>query len=142
MPRKKITTKTNEHIFFKTLTNKNPEPELWPLNMEGELAVDVYETQKEIIVKTAIAGIKPEDLHLSLDGDLLTIRGSRHEETKHEDRSYLCKECHWGAFSRSVILPAPIKSDKIKAQLQRGVLIVTLPKTKRDTKISVINLDE
>ena len=105
---------------------------------EGELAVDIYETEKEVFIKTAIAGIKPEDLKLSLSHDIVTIRGVRHDETTEgEERQYLCQECHWGAFSRTVILPAEIKVEKAEAVFKSGILLIKLPKATRDGKIKL-----
>ena len=109
---------------------------------EGELAVDVYETEKEIIVKTAIAGIKPEDLSLSFASDLLTIRGERHEEESHEDRHYLSHECHWGAFSRSIILPTAVDTTKATAVFKNGILTVTLPKTNNKKSGITVKVEE
>lgn len=105
---------------------------------EGELAVDVYETDKAVVVKTAIAGIKPEELSLSFSGDMLTIRGERHEEETHKDRHYLSRECHWGAFSRSIILPSEVNTPKADAVFKNGVLTIILPKSKgKSNKIKV-----
>ncbi len=105
---------------------------------EGELAVDVYETDKAIFVKTAIAGVKPENLQLSLTADMLTIRGARHDEPREEDgRKYLSQECHWGAFSRTIILPAEVNASKAEASFKSGLLLIKLPKAKRDANIKV-----
>ena len=127
--------------FFKKLSSANAVPEAWTLPAEGELAVDVFETKKDVVVRAAIAGIKSDDLALSLEGDILTIRGARHDEDKTE-RKYLCQECHWGSFSQSVILPTPVKNDKVKAQLQRGILTILLPKTKKNASIEVADLGD
>ena len=105
---------------------------------EGELAVDVYETAKAIFIKTAIAGVKPEDLKLSLTADMLTIRGVRHDETAAGDnRKYLSQECHWGAFSRTIILPGEVNTAKAEALFKSGLLVIKLPKAKKATGIKV-----
>lgn len=144
MPRKMkdlgIETQSDE-LFFQKLSGTYQEPTPWPTTDEGELAVDVYETKKEIVVKAAIAGLKAEDLSLSLEDDLLTIKGTR-ESHEYLDGTYLCKECHWGQFSRSIILPTPVQTQKAKAQLQRGILTITMPKAKKGTKISIQELDD
>lgn len=95
---------------------------------EGQLAVDVYQTERKIVIKSTIAGAKPEDLKISLHHDLLTIKGHRaiKEEIKEED--YLYRECYWGAFSRSLILPAEVDSKRVEAELENGVLTITLYK--------------
>ena len=105
---------------------------------EGELAVDVLETEKAIFVKTAIAGVKPEDLSLTLSHDMLTIRGTRHDETNsNEECRYLSQECHWGAFSRSIILPAEVNVSKAEAIFKSGILAIKLPKQHRENEIRV-----
>lgn len=104
---------------------------------EGQLSIDVYQTPKDIIVKSTIAGVRPDDLDISVNNDMLTIRGKREmrEEIKNDD--YLYKECYWGAFSRSIILPVEVKADKIEAHLEDGVLTVILPKAKIKNNISI-----
>lgn len=104
---------------------------------EGQLSIDVYETDKEIIVKSTIAGVKPEDLDITVDNDMLTIRGKRHDETKEEGRGYLYQECYWGSFSRSVILPTDVDAKKIDAALENGVLTIALKKTKKTKRVDV-----
>ncbi len=104
---------------------------------EGQLSIDVYQTPKAIIVKSTIAGVKPEDIDISINNDMLTIRGKREikEEIKEED--YLYRECYWGSFSRSIILPVEIEAEKVEAELENGVLTVILPKAKASKQISV-----
>lgn len=105
---------------------------------EGELAVDVYETAKAIFVKTAIAGVKPEDLKLTLAADVLTIKGRRHEKMSENARQhYFTRECHWGAFSRTIILPAEIKTDKAEAIFKNGILLIKLPKKSNEIKLKI-----
>lgn len=105
---------------------------------EGELAVDVYETDKAIFVKTAIAGVNPEDLKLSIAADMLTIRGVRHEENPEaEGRQYLCRECHFGPFSRTLILPSEVSVARAQATFKSGLLVIKLPKAKKREEIRV-----
>lgn len=122
--------KNNSH----TLLQENKEPSIaeW-LNYEepeteGQLAIDVFQTSKKIIIKSTIAGVKPEDLKISLHHDLLTIKGHRSikEEVKEED--YLYRECYWGSFSRSIILPAEVDNHRVEAELESGVLTINLYK--------------
>ncbi len=96
---------------------------------EGQLAIDVFQTDKKIIIKSTIAGVKPEDLNISLHHDLLTIKGRRSikEEVREED--YLFRECYWGSFSRSIILPSEVDNKRVEAELESGVLTITLYKT-------------
>jgi HSP20 family protein len=93
---------------------------------EGQLLVDVYSTDKQIIVKAAMAGVRPEDLDISLHNDLLTIKGKREETKTSRDSDYIYQECYWGSFSRSLVLPYEVDSKKIQAFLENGVLTVIL----------------
>jgi len=97
-------------------------------NLEGQLAIDVYQTPTEIIVKSTIAGVKPEDLKVSLHNDLLSIKGKREEKLDIKEEDYFYKECYWGSFARSIILPAEVNNHKVEAVLENGVLTVTLYK--------------
>ncbi len=112
-----------------------PKTEEWEENYEGQLAVDVYQTDSKVIVKAPVAGVKPEELDITVTDDMVTIRGERKEEKKVEKEDYLCQECYWGAFSRSVVLPIPVASEKAKATFKDGILTITAPKaTKARTK--------
>ncbi len=104
---------------------------------EGQLSIDVYQTEKEIIVKSTIAGVKSEDIDISINNDMLTIRGRREMQEDVREENYLYKECYWGSFSRSVILPVEIEEDKIDALLENGVLTIILPKSKSSKQISI-----
>ncbi|OGY87324.1 MAG: hypothetical protein A2233_01320 [Candidatus Kerfeldbacteria bacterium RIFOXYA2_FULL_38_24] len=111
------------------------------VNFDGQLAVDVFQTEKEIVIVSAVAGVRSEDLDVSMNGDMLTIRGVRRnklDEVSNDD--YFMRECFWGGFSRSIILPADIVHDSIKASLENGVLTIRLPKSDkpRNGKIRVV----
>lgn len=103
---------------------------------EGQLAVDIYETAKSLIVKAPIAGVNPEDLDISVNDDMLTIRGKRHGSTA-DDAAYLVRECYWGNFSRSIILPVDVRAESVDAAMVNGVLTITLPKAIRARTIEV-----
>ncbi len=103
---------------------------------EGQLAVDVCQTDKKIIIQSTIAGVKPENLNISLNHDLLTIKGKRDAGDKIKDTEYLYQECYWGNFSRSVILPSEVDNKKIDAELENGVLTIILKKAK-PSKVSI-----
>jgi HSP20 family protein len=113
--------------------------EEWPAEEfeEGQLSIDVYQTAKTIIVKSTIAGVKPEDIDISINNDMLTIRGKREYSEEVKDEDYLFRECYWGSFSRSIILPVEIESDKVEATMENGVLTVTLPKAKNAQQIQI-----
>jgi len=111
----------------------------WPPEQyeEGQLSIDVYQTPEHLVVKSTIAGVKPEDIDISINNDMLTIRGRREMNEVVRDQDYLYRECYWGSFSRSIILPIEIKAEKIEAFLENGVLTVMLPKAKTSKQISI-----
>lgn len=96
--------------------------------IEGQLAIDVYQTDKTIVIKSTIAGVKPEDLKISLHNDLLVIKGNRNTENNIPEEDYLYKECYWGSFSRSIILPAEVDNKRVDAEIKNGVLTIILYK--------------
>jgi HSP20 family protein len=100
---------------------------LAPLGTEA-LAVDMYETDQEVVVKSSVPGIKPEDIDITITGDTLTIKGETKTEEKVERANYIRQERRYGAFSRSVALPTAIVAEKAKAEFENGVLTLTLPK--------------
>ncbi len=106
---------------------------------EGQLAVDVYEKDGKIVVKAALAGVKPENVDVNLNNDTLTIKGKREKHQKEEGSDYFIEECYWGGFSRSIILPVDVKQDEIEAKFEQGIITITLPISKRSkhTKIEV-----
>jgi len=120
------------------LTEDNNEEQWLPESYkEGQLAIDVYQTEKDIIIKSTIAGVKPDDIDISVNNDMLTIRGKREMKEEVEEKNYFYQECYWGGFSRSIILPCEVKTEKIEAAIENGVLTVTLPKVKVSKQISI-----
>lgn len=106
---------------------------------EGELNVDVYQNQNEIIIKTMVAGVKPEDLDVSISRDMVTLKGKRENERMVADDDYFHKELYWGSFSRTVVLPQEIDVDAAEAVEKHGLLIIHLPKLdkNRSTRLKV-----
>ena len=102
--------------------------EEWLSEYEGELNIDMYQTKDNVIIKSTIAGVKSEDLDITIANDMLTIRGDRKREEKIEQQDYFYQECYWGGFSRSVILPVDVDIEHIEADLKDGILTVILPK--------------
>lgn len=97
------------------------------LKAEGELVIDVYQTDKDIVIQTAIAGVRAQDLDISIENDMVTIVGERKHPNTDEPKKYYCEECYWGAFSRQIILPEEIDPDKAKTSMRNGVLTLRLP---------------
>lgn len=110
-------------------SEKAPEAPSAPDQAEGQLTVDVYQTPDAVVIKSTIAGVKPEDLDVSITNDMVTVRGTRrHDEEVREDE-YFYRECYWGTFSRSIILPVDIVAEKADASLRDGILTVRIPKS-------------
>lgn len=98
---------------------------------EGQLTIDVYQTPKEIVVESAVAGVNPDDLDINVNNDSVTIKGKRKRENEVKDEDYFYQECYWGKFSRTVILPQEIDPDRSYATLKNGILSVHLPKASK-----------
>ena len=113
-----------------TEMNLNPTSQELPDedDNEGQLTIDVYQTENDIIIKSTIAGVKPEDLDVNINNDMVTIRGERKTEEEVNEESYYYQECYWGSFSRSVILPVDVIADKAEASMKNGILTIRLPK--------------
>jgi HSP20 family protein len=101
---------------------------------EGQLAVDVYQDGHSIVVKSTIAGVRPQDLDIAITNDMVTIRGKRGQDTTVEEKDFFFQECYWGSFSRSIILPCEVRSSHAVASLKNGVLTITLPKASSAAK--------
>lgn len=114
----------------------------WAEEYEGQLAIDVYQTGNEVVIKAPIAGVSPDNIDIAINDDVVTIKGERKSEKEIKQEDYYCQECYWGAFSRSVILPVGVASEKAKASFKDGILTVSLPKasTARSKKIKVKSL--
>ncbi len=100
----------------------------WVADQEGQLTIDVYQTDMDIVIKSTIAGVKPEDLDIQINNDMVTIRGERRKEDEIRDEDYYYQECYWGAFSRSIILPVDVEANKSEAIMKNGILTIKLPK--------------
>ncbi|MFZ4648618.1 MAG: Hsp20/alpha crystallin family protein [Patescibacteria group bacterium] len=104
------------------------EEQVWPrvIAAEGQLAVDIYQIEDHLFIKSTIAGARAEDLNINLNHDLLTIKGIRELKENIREEFYLCRECYWGPFSRSIILPVEVDPQQIEATLEEGVLTISL----------------
>lgn len=108
------------------------------LEEEGQLAVDVFQDKNHVIIKSTIAGVEPEDIEITFDNDMITIRGARQKDTTIDEEDYFYQECYWGGFSRSIILPVDVDEEKIEATIKNGVLTIKLPKIRhKDSSIKV-----
>ena len=91
-------------------------------------AMDVYETDKAVVVESPLAGINPDDVKITVEKGVLTIQGESKKEHEVDDKNYYRKEVRSGAFFRQVALPAPVVEDKVSAEFEDGVLKITCPK--------------
>src|SRR5213595_1544645 len=91
-------------------------------------AVDIYETEHELVVKADLPEVDPKDLDIRVENNLLTIRGERKFEKKVNEENYLRVERSFGSFARSFTLANTVNTDAIKADYQNGVLTLTIPK--------------
>ncbi len=101
---------------------------------EGQLSLDVYQTPSEIVIKTMVAGVKPEDLDVAITRDSVTIRGKREEDRTLAGDDYFHRELYWGTFSRTIILPEEIDVDEAEALEKHGMLVLRLPKVDKHRK--------
>ena len=99
---------------------------------EAQLTVDVYHTPTEIIIKTMVAGVKPDDLDVSITRDSVTIRGKRSEDRTVSTEEYFHRELYWGAFARTISLPEEVDVDNAEAVEKHGMLILHLPKVDKN----------
>ena len=106
-------------------------------DQDGELVVDVYETNSDFVVLAAIAGIQIKDLDISLEKDMMVIKGDRCDPHEHPDKKYFYQECYWGPFSRKIVLPENIDIDGADAQIDKGILTIKIPKNETKEKIGV-----
>ncbi len=104
---------------------------------EAELTVDVYQTPEDIIVQTMVAGVRPEDLEITITRDMITIKGKREESRTVDEENYFTKELYWGSFSRTVLLPEEIDPDEAEATERHGLLTIQLPKIDKEKKKSL-----
>lgn len=143
MPKAKKTMK-------KPIEQIEPETELEPIEEnkdwleevegeEGQLTIDVFQTPSEIVIKSTVAGVDPDNVDISITNDMVTIRGKRSKDEKVEAENYYYQELYWGTFSRSIILPVEVDADRAKAGIKNGILTIKLPKIEkvRTKKIKV-----
>ena len=97
----------------------------------GQLALDVYQTKDNVVVKSTIAGVRPEDLDITIANDRVTVKGQRKQEETVSGDDYFLQECYWGSFYRSFDLPVEVDVDKAVADIKDGILTITLPKASR-----------
>lgn len=110
---------------------------------EGKLAVDIFETKKNIVVYSTMAGALPDKIEVYVHDDVLTIRGIRPSPIDQKGKmQYVHKECYWGSFSRTIVLPVDVKGEKAIAEYKNGLLKVEIPKRTDDRKVPIRIVEE
>ncbi len=123
---------TKESPCLVSAASKNKE---W-FEAEGQLAIDFFQTEQEFIIQSAIAGVKPEELEITVEDEMIIIRGIRPklEPDKETSQNYLIQECYWGPFSRKIILPEQVDLSRIISTMKQGILTIKIPKASRERK--------
>jgi HSP20 family protein len=106
-------------------------------NEEAELSIDVYQTPTDIVIQTMVAGVRPEDLEISVSRDVVTVRGEREESRTIDEDNYFTKELYWGKFSRTISLPAEVEPEEVEATEKHGLLTVKIKKVDKEKKSSI-----
>jgi HSP20 family protein len=128
----KLSNQLSEEEFFSSDNLQVPGGDWFAQSdTEGQLAVDVYQTADEIVIKAPVAGVSEEDIDITVRPDMVTIAGERKEEQEVSNENYIARECFWGSFSRSVSLPTEGEADKAKASFNKGILTIKVPKAKK-----------
>ncbi|MFN8380928.1 MAG: Hsp20/alpha crystallin family protein [Anaerolineales bacterium] len=103
-----------------------------PLSLSGNTwsvpAVDMYQTDNEVVVKAALPGIKAEEVQINITGDVLSLKGEVKQNEEVKEKAYHIREQRWGTFERTLVLPSNVVADKAKADFENGILTITLPK--------------
>ncbi len=103
----------------------------------SELTVDVYQTPEEIVVRTMLAGVPPNNVDISLTRDMITITADREEAKEVTEDDYFYRELSWGSFTRTIMLPAEVEVDEADAQEKHGVLTIRLPKINKERQAKI-----
>ncbi len=129
--------KANDNESFTPSKMEKEMEEMGEEEAEGELAIDMYQTPNEIIVKTMVAGVKPEDIDISITRDMITVKGKREESHDFSGDDFFHKELYWGSFSRTVMLPQEIEVEEAEATNKNGLLTIRLPKLDKNKQAKV-----
>jgi HSP20 family protein len=97
----------------------------------GMVPLDLYETADHVVIKASVPGVQPEDIDVSVTGDTLTIKGEVYATQEEDEGSFLCQECQYGAFSRSVTLPDGVDAERADAAFENGILTLRIPKVEQ-----------
>jgi len=109
----------------------------FPFELGGVPAVDVEETDNEVIVRAEMPGLEKDEFSIELEDNMLILRGEKKHQAEHKDRNIHRVECSYGRFDRRIGLPADVQTDKAVAEYKNGVLNVTLPKAESSKRKAI-----
>ncbi len=143
-PARRVLPPTQSHLQPVSMAQSSvPQQAHTPLfeeePLEGQLPVDVYQTASEIVIRTFIAGVRPDEMNVSISRDMVTIEGSREERASVPESDYFHHELFWGSFARTILLPQEIDVENSSAGAKDGLLTIILPKLDkaRQTKLRI-----
>jgi len=115
---------------------RNPKNDLLSEEKRGaKISIDLFETERSLVVQSTIAGVQAKDLEISMEEGILTIKGKREKPDENiPGKKYLYQECYWGPFSRKLILPENIDPSRIQATVKDGILTVVVPKSEKEER--------
>lgn len=119
--------------------NRNKKNNNWieEENEEAELSIDLYQTPTDVVIQTMVAGVKPEDLDLSIARDIISISGKREENRNIDEENYFAKELYWGKFSRTISLPVEVEPEEVEATEKHGLITIKIKKVDKEKKNTV-----
>jgi HSP20 family protein len=123
-----------DHLFDDAFTRPLSLKDGW-----SAPAIDMYQTDDEIVVKASLPGVKADEVQINISGEVLTLKGETKQEEEKKGKAWHMREQRWGAFERSVVLPTDVVADKAKAEFENGILTITLPKAE-EVKPKIINI--
>ena len=123
-----------DHLFDDAFTRPLTLRDGWSVP-----AIDMYQTDEEIVVKASLPGVKADEVQINITGEVLTIKGETQQVEEKKDKAWHMREQRWGAFERAIALPTEVVADKAKAEFENGILTITLPKAE-EVKPKIINI--
>jgi len=129
----------NESSFAKISAGKEDDI----FKKDGQLTVDVFETDKYVVIQSAIAGVEPNNLDITIEKDMVSIKGKRERIVEEEAENYFYQECYWGRFSREIVLPCEVDKSRAEAIMKNGILTIKIPKTNSSNaqKLNIRNIE-
>lgn len=137
---KKVVQKENIKIKQESILTGDKTEETAIFDKQGQLTIDVFETDKNIVIQSAVGGVIPENLEIIIEKDMVCIKGKRERCEEEETERFFFQECYWGRFSREIILPVLVDSSKSQASLENGILTIKIPKIEKQDNSQKINI--